>query len=49
MSSMVDFDAPDLAATVEQLSRYDLDNLPFGAILIDGAGTVLFFSETEQR
>lgn len=49
MTSVIDFDAPDLADTIEQLSQYDLDNLPFGVILIDDAGTVLFYSETEQR
>ncbi|MDP2412263.1 MAG: hypothetical protein Q8M26_18510 [Pseudolabrys sp.] len=45
----IDFDAPDLAARIEQLSQYDLDNLPFGVILLDRAGIVLFYSETEAR
>jgi photoactive yellow protein len=49
MTSTIDFDAPDLAGDVEQLSQYDLDNLPFGVILIDVAGTIRFFSETERR
>lgn len=49
MTPVIDFDAPDLAGSIEQLSQYDLDQLPFGVILIDGAGTVLFFSETERR
>ncbi len=45
----VDFDAPDLATRIEQLSQFDLDNLPFGVILLDRAGTVLFYSATEAR
>jgi photoactive yellow protein len=49
LTSKIDFNAPDLAGNIEQLSQYDLDQLPFGVILIDGAGTVLFFSETERR
>lgn len=49
MTPVIDFDAPKLAADIEQLSQYDLDQLPFGVILIDSAGTVLFFSETERR
>lgn len=49
MTPLIEFDAPELAADIEQLSQYDLDQLPFGVILIDGAGTVLFFSETERR
>jgi photoactive yellow protein len=45
----VDFDAPDLAARVEELSQYELDRLPFGVILLDRQGVVLFYSETEAR
>lgn len=45
----VDFDAPDLAARIEQLSQYELDHLPFGVILLDRDGTVMFYSETEAR
>ena len=45
----VDFDAPDLAARIEQLSQHDLDQLPFGVILLDRAGVVLFYSATETR
>lgn len=47
--SAVDFDAPDLAARIEELSQYDLDRLPFGVILIDSEGIVQFYSETEAR
>jgi photoactive yellow protein len=45
----IDFDAPDLAARIERLSRSDLDYLPFGVILLDRAGIVLFYSATEAR
>jgi photoactive yellow protein len=49
MSSGVDFDAPDLAARIEQLTQYQLDRLSFGVILIDRDGIVQFYSETELR
>lgn len=45
----VDFDAPDIAARVEQLSHAELDRLPFGVIHIDADGIVLFYSATEAR
>jgi photoactive yellow protein len=45
----VDFDAPNLAAEIEQLSLNDIDHLPFGVILLDREGTVLFYSQTEAR
>ena len=45
----VDFNASDLAARIEMLSQYELDNLPFGVILIDRTGTVLFYSDAEAR
>ena len=45
----IDFNAPDLAARVEQTTQHDLDHLPFGVVLLDRDGTVLFFSETEMR
>lgn len=45
----IDFNAPDLAARIERLSQFALDRLPFGVILIDGEGKVLFYSETEAR
>jgi photoactive yellow protein len=48
-SATIDFEASDLAARVEQCSQFDLDNLPFGVILLDREGTVLFYSETEAR
>ena len=45
----VDFNAPDLAARIEALSQHDLDNLPFGVVLLDRQGTILFYSATEAR
>ena len=45
----INFDAPNLATEIEQLSRNELDHLPFGVILLDREGTVLFYSETEAR
>jgi photoactive yellow protein len=45
----IDFNAPDLAARVEDLSQHELDNLPFGVILLDREGIVLFYSATEAR
>ena len=45
----IDFDAPDLAARIENSSQSDLDNLPFGVILLDREGIVRFYSATEAR
>lgn len=47
--AIVDFNAQDIAARIEQLSQYELDHLPFGVILLDREGTVLFYSATEAR
>jgi photoactive yellow protein len=48
-SATVDFEAPDLAARIEQLSQSELDGLPFGVVLLNREGTVLFYSATEAR
>jgi len=45
----IDYDAPDLAARIEQLSQDELDQLPFGVILLDPEGAVKFYSATEAR
>ena len=45
----VDFEAPDLAARVERLSQSQIDQLSFGAILLDTEGVVLFYSAAERR
>jgi photoactive yellow protein len=48
-AAAIDFDAPDLAARVEQASQFDLDQLPFGVILLDPDGVVKFYSAAEAR
>jgi len=48
-SQAVLFDADDLVDQIESFSQDQLDHLPFGVILIDCEGTVLFYSETEAR
>ena len=45
----VDFNAPDLTARIETLSQHELDSLPFGVVLLDRMGKVLFYSATEAR
>ena len=45
----VDYDAPDLAARIEQLSQDQLDHLPFGVVLLNAEGVIQFYSETEKR
>jgi len=45
----VRFDAPDLARQIERLSQYELDTLPFGVILIDRDGTIVFYNRTEAQ
>ena len=46
---MIDFNSPNLASRVEQMSQDELDRLPFGVILLDREGTVVFYSKTEGR
>jgi photoactive yellow protein len=45
----IHFDASNLSQQIEQLSQYELDNLPFGVILLDREGTVMFYSQTEAQ
>ena len=45
----VRFDAVDLARQIETLSQYQLDTLPFGVILLDRDGTIVFYSRTKAR
>ena len=45
----VDYDAPDLAARIEQLSQDQIDHLPFGVVLLNAEGVVAFYSVTEKR
>ena len=46
-AATIDFNAPDLALRIEQLSQYELDRLPFGVVLLDREGMVQFYSQTE--
>ena len=45
----IDFDAPDLAARIEQLGDAERDELAFGVIHLDREGIVLFYSAAEGR
>ena len=45
----VDFEAADLAKQIETLTQAQLNELPFGVVLIDNAGFVRFYSDTEAR
>jgi photoactive yellow protein len=45
----VDYDAPDLAARIEQLSQDQIDHLPLGVVLLNAEGVVTFYSATEKR
>jgi len=49
MARSIHFDAGDLALQIERLSQNELDDLPFGVILLDREGTVLFYSKTEAE
>jgi photoactive yellow protein len=44
-----DFDEPALARAVEALPLECVNALPFGAIRLDGANRVAFYSEAERR
>ena len=48
-ATKIDFDTRDISVGIEQLSQFELDHLPFGVILLDRAGTVLFYSATEAE
>jgi photoactive yellow protein len=48
-SKDVDFDNPQLAKAVEALDLEQIDALPFGAIRLDRAGVVRYYSEAERR
>lgn len=48
-SDTPDFDTPDLAHAVERMAPEQVDVLPFGAIRLDAAGEVTFYSDRERR
>src|SRR4029077_11538449 len=43
----IDFNAPNLGKRIETLNQYEIDQLPFGVILLNREGTVLYYSATE--
>lgn len=45
----ISFDAPGLAEAVERASAAQVNDLPFGAIRLDAAGRVVFYSDAERR
>ena len=47
--SLPGFDQPDLARAVETLPAAALDELPFGAILLDAGGVVRVYNSTERE
>jgi photoactive yellow protein len=49
MAGPVDFDSPDLAHQIENLSQAELNALPFGVMLLDLDGLIRFYSDTEAR
>ena len=49
LGKLPDYNEPNLAAAVEQLDEKDIDSLPFGAIRLDQAGIVRFYSQAERR
>lgn len=48
-TSPVTFDMNGLAEAVERLPKDAVDALPFGAIRLDGAGLVTFYSAAEAK
>lgn len=45
----VDYEAADLAARIESLSKEAIDRLPFGVIRLDPEGVIEIYSATEAR
>jgi photoactive yellow protein len=45
----IDFNAPNLGTRIETLNQYEIDQLPFGVILLNREGIVLYYSATEAR
>ncbi|MFZ4406254.1 MAG: hypothetical protein ACOYOH_02880 [Paracraurococcus sp.] len=48
-STPPDIDAPDLAARLAAMAPEAIDALPFGAIRLDDAGVVAFYSARERQ
>jgi photoactive yellow protein len=49
MNSLPDFEDPALADKIRHLTTEQIDQLAFGALRLDGAGIVAFFSKAEAR
>jgi photoactive yellow protein len=47
--SNFDFNRPDLAKAIEQLTPNEIDELPFGVIKLDSDGVTKIFNATEAR
>ncbi len=45
----LDFDTGRLAEAMQRMRPEEVNALPFGAIRLDAAGTVTYYSETERR
>jgi len=49
ITDLPDYEDPQLAGKVEQLSPEQVDGLPFGAIRLDDEGIVRYYSNAERR
>lgn len=49
MNRIPPFEDPALASNVETLSESEIDELPFGAIRLDDAGLVQYYSAAERQ
>ncbi len=49
MPDALTFDTPDLANAIEALSADEIDNLPFGVVLLDRDGTVKIHNKVRTR
>lgn len=49
MSNQLTFETPNLASEIERLTPEQIDQLPFGVIGLDPAGTVRIYSKTEAQ
>jgi photoactive yellow protein len=49
MTSLPDFDTPNLAEAVEALPAHKLDDLPFGVVCLDAQGIVRVYNKTRAE
>ncbi len=45
----VDIDMPGLAEQIERMTQQEINELPFGVIRLDAAGSVVFYSDLERE